>query len=220
MGIVRWGVALLAAVWVQLWATTLYAGEIEDAMALEPDIENGRQLYGICAACHGEDGTGSSDGTYPQLAGQHKNVLIKQLADVRSKKRDIPVMFPFAQPERLGGVQAIADVVGYISTLQPTPDNGKGQWEAGTPEYEHGKALFIETCTLCHGDSGQGSNERAIPRIQGQHYAYMLRQFRHIRDGERRNADIGMVMVIKLFSDEDMRRVINYTSRISIGEGS
>ena len=123
-------------------------------------------------------------------------------------------MAPFARPETLGGLQAMADVVGYISTLEPTVDNGKGPWGPGSSEYLQGEGLFIETCTLCHGERGEGSNARAIPRIQGQHYEYMVRQFKHIRDGERRNADIGMVMVIRLFSDEDMRRVINYVSRL------
>lgn len=199
-----------------LAAGTITANELEAAGSLTPNLISGKKLYGICAGCHGKDGWGSADGVYPELAGQHKNVLLKQLIDVRSKRRDIPVMYPFTQPETLGDLQAMVDVVGYIATLSPSLNNGKGPWGADTPEYRHGKALFIETCTLCHGDQGEGSNDRAIPRIQGQHYAYMLRQFKHIRDGQRRNADFGMVMVIKMFADEDMQRVINYVSRLSI----
>ena len=42
----------------------------------------------------------------------------------------------------------------------------------------------------------------------------MLRQFEWIRDGKRRNANPDMVKQIKEFSDDDdMKMVINYTSR-------
>ena len=37
-----------------------------------------------------------ADGTFPQLAGQHTTVLIKQMADIRAGERDNPTMYPFA----------------------------------------------------------------------------------------------------------------------------
>ena len=63
---------------------------------------------------------------------------------------------------------------------------------------------------------GEGSNEKFFPKIQGQHYAYMLRQFEWIRDGKRRNANPDMVKQIQGFSDKDMQMVINYVSRIPV----
>jgi cytochrome c553 len=190
------------------WNAT--GGEKDEAMSLEPDLENGMELYEVCAACHLTEGWGTKDGTFPQLAGQHRDVLIKQLADIRAKNRDNPTMYPFALPESIGDAQALADVTAYIETLPMNPDNGVGP---GT-DLDHGRKLFDDNCVKCHGDHGQGNAEKYYPRIEGQHYAYMLRQFEWIRDGKRRNANPDMVKQIQGFSDKDMTAVIDYVSRL------
>ena len=191
-------------------------GEFEKAIDLKPDIENGRDIFEVCAACHLTEGWGKKDGTFPQLAGQHKEVLIKQLSDIRAKNRDNPTMYPFALPEAIGDAQALADVVGYIEKLPMNPDNGKGKWEKETPEYEQGKKLFEENCVKCHGKNGEGDAKKFYPKIQGQHYEYMLRQFKWIEAGKRRNANPDMMKQIKNFSDKDQEMVINYASRIPV----
>ncbi len=191
-------------------------GEQEEAMLLEPDLENGIDVFEVCAACHLTEGWGMIDGTFPQLAGQHKEVLIKQLSDIRALNRDNPTMYPFALPESIGGAQAIADVTAYIEKLPMNPENGKGPYEEGSPEFEKGKQLYADNCVECHGEAGEGSKEKFYPRLAGQHYNYMLRQFEWIRDGKRRNANPDMVEQINGFSDDDMKAVINYTSRIPV----
>ena len=94
-------------------------GERDEALHLTPDIENGRDVYEVCAGCHLPEGWGTEDGTFPQLAGQHRGVLIKQLADIREGNRDNPTMYPFALPRAIGDAQALADVVEYIEKLRP-----------------------------------------------------------------------------------------------------
>jgi len=185
-------------------------GEKDEAMLLTPDLENGVDVYEVCAACHLTEGWGTAEGTFPQLAGQHRNVLIKQLADIRAKNRDNPTMYPFALPEAIGDAQALADVTAYIETLPMNPENGVGPGD----NLEHGKKLYADNCVKCHGDRGQGDEEKFYPRLAGQHYNYMLRQFEWIRDGKRRNANPDMVEQIESFSDVDMAAVIDYTSRL------
>ena len=191
-------------------------GERELTMTLKPNRENGIEVYEVCAGCHLTEGWGKPDGTFPQLAGQHKAVLIKQLADIRSKNRDNPTMYPFALPESIGDEQAMADVTDYIQKIPMNPDNGKGEWEEGTPQFEKGKKLYADNCVKCHGDNGEGKEEEFYPMIMGQHYNYMFRQFEWIRDGKRRNANPDMVEQIKNFSNDDMKMVINYVSRIKV----
>jgi len=191
-------------------------GEREEALKLTPDRENGIEVYEVCAGCHLTEGWGETSGTFPQLAGQHKEVLIKQLADIREGNRDNPTMYPFALPQSIGGAQSLADVVDYIQKLPMNPENGRGEWDESAPEFAQGKKLYDDNCVKCHGDTGEGKAEEFYPRIQGQHYAYMMRQFEWIRDGKRRNANPDMVKQIKGFSDKDMQMVINYVSRVAV----
>ena len=95
---------------------------------LKPNLENGRDVYEVCAACPQARRLGHADGTFPQLAGQHAGVAIKQLADIRALNRDNPTMYPFALPQSIGGPRSVADVSAYIQKLPMNPDNGKGEW--------------------------------------------------------------------------------------------
>jgi cytochrome c553 len=184
--------------------------EREAAMALKPNLQNGRRVYETCAICHTPMGWGVQQGRYPQIAGQHPNVTIKQLTDIRQGNRDNPTMYPFAQMGVLGGPQNIADVAAYIAKMPMTPQNAVGPGR----DLEHGKAVYKEHCVKCHGPNGEGDNKEFQPRIQGQHYDYLLRQFYWIKDGRRRNADQTMVKQIRGFNDRDIVAVVDYVSRL------
>ncbi len=185
------------------------AKQVEEAIHLTPDIDNGREVYRVCAVCHMPEGWGVEDGYYPQIAGQHSTVLIKQLADILARNRDTPTMFPFALLENLQP-QEFADVAAYLARLPMTRDNGLGP---GT-DLEYGKRLYEENCVDCHGSNGEGIATDYMPLIQGQHYNYLVRQFEWIREGKRRNADDEMVEQIQRFTDRDISAVMNYTSRL------
>ena len=191
-------------------------GEKSKAMTLKPDRENGIEVYEVCSACHLLEGWGTKNGTFPQIAGQHKEVLIKQLADIRAGNRDNPTMYPFALPEAIGDEQAMADVTAYIAALPMNPDHGKGPWAPGTPEHAEGEKLYRDNCVKCHGDHGEGIADKYYPRIEGQHYEYVVRQFEWIRDGKRRNANPEMVEQIKNFTDKEMKMVINWVSWVAV----
>jgi cytochrome c553 len=179
-------------------------------MYLTPNIEKGLEIYRGCARCHKPEGWGLSNGSVPQLAGQHQRVVIKQLADIRAGNRGNAMMLSYACVEAIGGTQSIADVAGYIDTLEISVDNGKGP---GT-NLELGGRLYAENCASCHGATGEGDDNKYAPRIQAQHYKYLKRQFRWIRDGERRNANAEMVAQIKGFKETDTQAVLDYVSRL------
>ena len=210
------GLAATALVSSSAFAWLEKTGERDEALHLKPDHENGIEVFEVCAACHLTEGWGTKDGTFPQIAGQHQSVLVKQLADIREGNRDNPTMYPFAKPESIGGPQAMADVTHYIAKLPMNPDNGKGPWKPGTPEWKEGEKLFKENCVKCHGEHGEGKADKFYPKIQGQHYLYMVRQFEWIRDGKRRNANPDMVEQIKNFTNDQMKKVINYVSWIPV----
>ncbi len=61
------------------------------AQAAEPPAK-----AAVCAGCHGPKGT-SANPQWPNLAGQHKQYLVKQTRDFRDGKRMDPVMAPMAK---------------------------------------------------------------------------------------------------------------------------
>jgi cytochrome c553 len=186
------------------------AREIEQALNLTPSIEKGLEIYRSCALCHKPEGWGLPGGTVPQLAGQHRKVVIKQLADIRAGNRDNPLMIPYASAEAIGGAQAVADVAGYIDTLEISVGNGKGPGR----DLELGERLYQEHCARCHGTTGEGDADNYAPRIQAQHYKYLVRQFRWIKDGKRRNANAEMAAQIQGFKEREFQAVLDYVSRL------
>ena len=184
--------------------------ELEQALALSPDLIKGLEIYRSCALCHTPEGWGLQSGTVPQLAGQHRTVVIKQLADLRAGNRDSVLMIPYATVESIGGPQAVADVAGYIDTLEISVANGRGSGQ----DLELGERLYAEQCARCHGAAGEGDSGKFVPRIQAQHYDYLVRQFEWIRDGKRRNANPEMVTQIQNLEDREIQAVLDYVSRL------
>lgn len=213
-----WAAALVAAAALTIASPAPAAtpaeiakAEYDEVMALTPNVENGRRVYLTCAVCHRPEGWGSPDGTYPQIAGQLRTVIVKQLADIRARNRDNPLMYPFSVPRILGGPQNIADVAAYVSELPMTPHNGKGPGR----DLKRGAQIYKDKCQDCHGTDGMGREDEHLPQIAGQHYAYLLRQFDAIRDGRRKNSDPEMVKIIKNFTPQDESAVLDYLSRLS-----
>ena len=188
------------------------SSEITKAMKLKPNLEQGKKTYELCATCHSQNGWGKEDGSFPVIAGQHRSVLIKQLADIRARNRENPTMYPFSGNDILGGPQGIEDVAGYIETLPVNPNPGKGDGK----NLELGKTLYTEKCTACHGETGEGNADAYYPRIQGQHYAYLLRQLQWIRDGRRKNANSAMLEAVKDLDDKTLSAIADYVSRIKV----
>lgn len=186
------------------------ARELEQALDLEPDLAKGLEIYRGCAACHMPEGWGYTSGSVPQLAGQHNTVVIKQLADIRAGNRETVLMAPYASIAAIGGVQSVADVAGYIDTLEITIAGGKGPGD----RLELGEELYRKNCRSCHGEQGEGNPETFAPRIQAQHYNYLVRQFEWIRDGKRRNANAEMKAQIADFDEQQMSAVLDYVSRL------
>lgn len=180
-----------------------------------PDVDSGRRSFEICARCHLPEAWGNQDGTYPQIAGQHVNVLMKQLLDIRSGHRSNPSMQPFVQERTIGGYQNLSDVVAYISTLPMHPAHNRGPWSAGSSEFDAGRRIYTNYCASCHGNGGEGSNQQVFPRLQGQHYNYMKRQARLVRD-RLREVEPGMANLFMTLPERDIDLVLNYVSHLAV----
>lgn len=147
----------------------------------KPDLARGEQLFAQCASCHGADGGGETNGTTPRIAGQHFRVLAKQLVDFRHGKRWDFRMEAQADRHHLASAQDIADVAAHVSKLERGSKRGIGSGEFVV----EGSQIYARNCQGCHGADAQGSDERSVPRLAGQHYAYLMRQMYDAVDGRR-----------------------------------
>ena len=179
------------------------------ALEQKGDPEKGKIAYEGCRGCHKADGSGRPDAGYPQLAGQHASVLIKQMIDVRSGHRDNPRMHPFIEAEAVAA-KDIPDVAAYLNNLPVPTSNRKGDGN----NLERGKTLYQRDCSNCHGNAGEGDGKKFYPKMASQHYPYLYRESLNIRDGQRRNAHMTSVKTLKTYTDEDIAAVCDYMSRL------
>jgi cytochrome c553 len=54
--------------------------------------------------------------------------------------------------------------------------------------------------------------------LAGQHYLYMVRQVKEIRDAKRRNANPRMVKAVKEYTDAQIEAVSDYLSRLDFAQ--
>lgn len=200
---VLWGVALS----VRAEAPS----ELATALAIQGDPARGKSAYALCRGCHKADGAGRAEADYPQLAGQHARVLIKQMADTRSGMRHNPKMHPFIAQDVVT-TEEVAHIAAYLASLPIPAGNGKGDGL----HLERGKQLYVQDCAGCHGAQGEGDAGKFIPRVAGQHYSYLRRENKAIQStsGRRRDANPDMVKVIRGYTDPDLAAVSDYISRL------
>jgi cytochrome c553 len=189
-------------------------GEKIEALTLKGNVKAGKEGYEVCGACHLPSGAGRTDGTFPQLAGQHTTVLIKQMADIRAGLRDNPTMYPFAK--ELTDAQELANVSAYIESLCIPIAHGMYEGADAAKQVADGKVMYEKECIDCHKANGEGVKDKFYPVLAGQHYKYLLRQMTDIRDGKRRNANPDMVKIIKKYDNAQLVAISAYQSSLSM----
>ncbi len=196
---------------VSAWAVDRPSDPFTQALQLNADVVKGKnEFQRRCSQCHGENGWGSYDGEFPQLAGQHRGVIIKQLADIHRGTRSNPKMIPIVFQLSNEPSQLIADIAGYLETMLMNPDPEVGDGD----NLEVAESAYKLRCAECHGSNGEGDASKLYPLVQGQHYEYMLRELQWLRDGQRKNANLEMVEQIKEMNDKQLASLADYLSRL------
>jgi cytochrome c553 len=186
--------------------------ELRDALHATPDAEHGEDLYAPCGACHGVDGRGVSDGSVPAVAGQHYTIVVKQLVDYRHQRRWDFQMEHAAQMRRVRSGQDLADLGAFIARLPRgfTPGVGTGE------HLDAGARAYFERCASCHGPLGGGYEARGVPRLAGQHCAYLYRQFFDAVEQRRPSLGGGHAQFMAPLGREQIAGISDYLSRTSI----
>lgn len=115
------GWLIAAALPIAACGAALAQDEFAAVLRGRPNMVHGEQLFATCAACHGADGAGVSDGIVPAIAGQHYRVLAGELLDYRHDKRWDIRMEHHADDHNLGDTQDVVDVAGVYQQSEACP---------------------------------------------------------------------------------------------------
>jgi cytochrome c553 len=158
-----------------------------------------------CAACHGPTGN-STDPQYPILAGQTARYIFLELRDFKAGRRHDPQMDPMAANLTPDDMLALGD---YFSKQTRTSNGFKA--DGGKVSLGAKKSDEV-LCTMCHGGGFLGQNE--VPRVAGQHYAYIKKQLSDFKARRRTNDAGNMTSVASTLSDADIENLAQYIANL------
>jgi cytochrome c553 len=191
-------------------AMSTESAELDAALRLTPHLDRGAEIFDMCAACHGQDGHGASDGSVPAIAGQWVPVIVKQILEFRYDSRLDLRMQHFVDRHHLTDSQQLADVAAYVSSLSPRPATPAG----GSDRDRQGASLFAGSCASCHGTRAEGNLARRVPRLAGQHPEYLDEQLHDALEGRRPSMGRDHARLLAHLSSDDMDAIARYLSAI------
>jgi len=184
------------------------AAKAEPKKPAKPDLAQGEAKYtAVCAACHGADGN-SGTPTFPKLAQQHPEYIVKQLKEFKSGARNNAVMKGFASTLSDEDMKNIAFWVA-AKPAKPGFAKEKELVALGEKIYRGGIAdRQIAACAGCHSPNGAGIPSQ-FPRLSGQHAEYAVTQLNSFREGSRANS-VQMTQVAAKLNDREIKAVADY----------
>jgi cytochrome c553 len=155
----------------------------------------------MCMACHGPQGN-SQIPTTPSLAGQPKLFIENQLVLIREGLRVVPEM-----KGMLDGVKDsdIVEMAAYFAAQKPVAAAGT----LNQATYQRGQALAARAlCGSCHLPDYSGRAQ--IPRLAGQHEAFLLHSMKQFRDHPGPGRDTIMAASLHGMKDGELADMAHY----------
>ena len=196
--------------------------------------DKGRDINGVCAACHGEFGQGGKRGEYPRIAGQRAADLKDQLKSFRARKRINIPMYPYTQERELPDedIEAVSDYLAAIQLPTKWPefkdsDDALTRLEAmekvmivprAEGDIENGKAIYQKNCASCHARDGRGRGK--FPMLIGQYTNYLKKQADSYLKGERPHDEDGPKGILNTLKEKDIQDILAYLTSIQNPEKS
>lgn len=190
---------------------------------------HGKELFQLCAQCHGEDALGNEPVLAPAIAGQEEWYLLAQIKKFQSGERgthfdDIggmrmrPMALSLRTPKTDDAVATKneADVIAYIAALPA--EKPAATLEGGDPE--KGKTYYA-VCQACHGPDGAGMKLLNAPALNHASDWYLLTQLQNFRAGIRGTNPKDMTgaqmrpMSMTLPDEQALKDVIAYIMTLS-----
>ena len=164
----------------------------------------------VCAACHGANGRSDTPLT-PVLAGQPSLYAITQLFLFREGRRSDPGMTAVAKTMTDDDLRGFSE---FIGTLPPVPAPAADD-AADAARIAKAKTLAQDhKCVFCHGADFAGGQQ--VPRIGGQHEAYLKTTLRQFKDGSRPGYTRAMTEALSQVPVEDLDVLAYYLARVPV----
>ncbi len=164
-----------------------------------------------CAVCHGEKGETVGE-DFPRLAGQHQAYLAKEIRDFQSGERQ-GIMQRMVRGLREADIVAIAAYFAAQPAAEPSATATELAASVGRYVFEKGNPQTgIPACKACHGEKAHGT--ATLPRLAGQHAAYLERQIREFTQRKRTNDNEIMHTIVERLTPQETRAVAEYLSSL------
>lgn len=183
---------------------------VAQAAQAQPDEARAKKIIGgSCFLCHGADGESASE-VFPRLAGQNAEYIAKQLENFKSGKRRSTAMAPMVEALTPADMAALGQ---FYASRPPHKEAARDAPLAAVGQYLYqagNKWSGVPACASCHGKDGAGSN--TLPRLAGQHAAYLDNQLKQFGKRERNNDNAVMHAVVEKMTALEMAAVSEYLS--------
>ena len=192
----QWSVALACLLAGSAWA------QADEARAT-------KIVNGVCFMCHGLEGESSSE-VFPRLAGQHWEYIAKQLENFKTGKRKSSAMADMVAKLKPDEMVALGK---YFEKMSVPPEPVKDADLAAMGRYifhSGNKYSGVAACASCHGKEAMGTS--ALPRLAGQHAAYIESQLKLFGKRERTNDNAVMHSIVVKMTPLEMAAVAEYLS--------
>lgn len=168
---------------------------------LAPTLAQQPQKLELCVACHGPQGN-SQNPLIPSLAGQPKVFLENQLVIIREGLRDIPQMKGLLDALKDADLIVLASYFSAQTPIRaPSPVNSE--------TYQRGKDIAGQMrCGSCHLPDYAGQQQ--VPRLAGQHEAFLLSAMKQFRDHPGLGRDTIMAASLYGLKDADLADLAHF----------
>jgi cytochrome c553 len=169
------------------------------------DVEAGKQKTAVCVPCHGENGN-STNPAVPSLAAQPALYTYYQLLMFREGQRVNPQMSAVTANLSNTDMQEIAAYYTEQKPVVPESSSDPAKVEMGQ------KLVRTYYCDSCHLPGLVG--QKHIPRLAGQHEAYLAAQMRAYKAQTRTDMDGTMTVAMQPLSEEDIKILADYIAHL------
>lgn len=155
----------------------------------------------VCTACHGAAGRAVHE-QWPSIAGQPVLFIETQLVLIREGLREVPTMSASVKDLSDADITALAR---HFAAQKPPQPQAAGD----AARVKRARLLADKLlCGSCHLEDFRGQQQ--VPRLAGQHEAYLLMSMKQLRDRPGPGRDTIMAATLRGLGDAELADLAHF----------